>query len=144
MNCLQCDKELVGKQRKFCSRGHKNAYNQKHRYNYEYSKKYRSSSPEKFMKQLLSYGTRREFLDSDFLNELYKKQRGLCAISGVEMTYEQRGGRCPSNISLDRIDSSKGYTKDNVQLVCHIVNTMKMQYSVKELVFWCTKIVENS
>lgn len=36
MNCLQCDKELVGKQRKFCSRGHKNAYNQKHRYNYEY------------------------------------------------------------------------------------------------------------
>lgn len=96
------------------------------------------------MKQLLSYGTRREFLDSDFLNELYKKQRGLCAISGVEMTYEQRGGRCPSNISLDRIDSSKGYTKDNVQLVCHIVNTMKMQYSVKELVFWCTKIVENS
>jgi len=29
---------------------------------------------------------------------------------------------CPS---LDRVDSSKGYTKDNVQLVCRIYNTAK-------------------
>lgn len=30
-----------------------------------------------------------------------------------------------------RIDSSKGYTKENVQLVCVIINRMKNEYSME-------------
>jgi hypothetical protein len=60
------------------------------------------------------------------------------------MTYEQSGGRCSSNISIDRIDSEKGYEPENVQLVCSVVNTMKMQYSEEELIAWCRAIVEKA
>jgi hypothetical protein len=73
---------------------------------------------------------------------VYREQGGLCALSGVQMTYNQFGGKCPSNISIDRIDSTKGYELGNIQLVCALVNTMKMQYTKEELIKWCQKIVE--
>lgn len=75
---------------------------------------------------------------------LYNNQKGRCAISGVEMTYNQFGGKCPTNISIDRIDSNRGYELDNVQLVCSLVNTMKMQYSTEELIKWCKQIAEHN
>lgn len=46
------------------------------------------------------------------------------------------------NISVDRIDSSKGYTKDNVQLVCDIVNRMKLDLNMSKFVELC-KIIYN-
>lgn len=60
---------------------------------------------------------------SEFM-ELFSKTEGKCAISGLHFS----GGR-PDNVrvrpyfpSLDRIDSSKGYTKDNVRFVSTAVN----------------------
>ena len=46
---------------------------------------------------------------------MWTKQGGLCTISGMAMETTQRSLRC---VSLDRIDSKEGYTRDNVQLVC--------------------------
>ena len=57
------------------------------------------------------------------------------------MTWEVLNGKVPTNLSLDRIDSSQGYTEDNVQLVCRIVNIMKNDLSVDEFVGWC-KLIE--
>lgn len=34
---------------------------------------------------------------------------------------------------MDRIDSSKGYTKDNVEFVCRFINLGKNGYSKKEV-----------
>ena len=34
--------------------------------------------------------------------------------------------------SVDRIDSSKGYTEDNIVVTTGIVNTMKLDMSIKE------------
>jgi hypothetical protein len=141
MSCLRCGSELTGRQRKFCSRTCKNSYNHRHKYNYAYHRKCRSANPRNFMSQLLSYGDRRKTLDIDFLVGLYEKQGGLCAISKQPMTHTAGGGRNPSNISIDRIDNSKGYERDNVQLVCHLVNTMKTHYTVETLIEWCGHVV---
>ena len=40
----------------------------------------------------------------------------------MQMTYKFYEGRVNSNLSIDRIDSTKGYSKDNVQLVCMAAN----------------------
>jgi hypothetical protein len=46
--------------------------------------------------------------------------------------------------SLDRIDSTKGYSKDNIQIVCAQVNLMKHELTINELKFWCEKILEGT
>lgn len=139
--CLWCEKPLVRKQRKFCCREHKNNYNHKHLYNYSYQKAHRARSPRNYLGQLRSYYNRRATLSLDFLEDLYYRQEGLCALTGKELTFVQDGGRTPTNISIDRINSSVGYLETNVQLVCHQVNTMKSDLSVTELRSWCESIL---
>lgn len=63
-------------------------------------------------------------LTPDDLVELFDKQRGLCAYSGIPLQLEYVVHRS-SNVSVDRIDSSGGYTKGNVQLVCRWINFAK-------------------
>lgn len=82
-------------------------------------------------------------LDYKFLYELYKKQEGKCAISGLPMTYNVGHGRNYHNISIDRIDSTKGYTKDNVQLVCAQVNMMKSDMTMEMFYNFCENILKN-
>jgi hypothetical protein len=49
-----------------------------------------------------------------------------CPLLGIEMfVTESRKGSKHSSFSLDRIDSSKGYTKDNVWVISHKANSMK-------------------
>jgi hypothetical protein len=36
----------------------------------------------------------------------------------------------PNKLSIDRIDSKRGYTQDNIQLVCCWVNLMKLDVSI--------------
>lgn len=80
-------------------------------------------------------------LDLEFLMYLWNKQNGKCAITGLDMTYKFYEGRVNTNVSVDRIDSSKGYTRDNVQLVCMAANQMKNDLSMDELVYMCEKII---
>ena len=85
-------------------------------------------------------------LDFDilYLEELYNKQKGLCAISNIPMTYVLYNGHNNTNVSIDRIDSSKGYIKNNIQLVCCIINKMKLNMTLDELLFYCTHIIKNN
>lgn len=141
MNCKKCDKELVGRQRKFCCRDHQQSWNNKHKYGYKWQRAYRAMSPRNYLSQLRSYYNRRETLSLDFLEDLYNKQNGKCAISGEILTFTQGTGRCPTNISIDRIDSKIGYDPYNIQLVCHKVNIMKAELSTENLKDWCRKIL---
>lgn len=75
---------------------------------------------------------------------MFWKQNGKCAVSGVPMTWGRGSGRKHTNISIDRIDSAKGYEIGNVQLVCVIVNLMKHNLNTPDLVSWCRKILEKS
>lgn len=80
----------------------------------------------------------------DFLRELWCKQNGLCAISKIPMTYLFNNGRIPTNLSVDRIDSSRRYTKDNIQLVCMAVNQMKSDLDDITFYKFCEAIINNA
>jgi len=52
-------------------------------------------------------------------------------------------GQFPTTASLDRIDSTKSYHKDNIQWVHKRVNRMKMNYTMEEFVDWCKKVAHH-
>lgn len=83
-------------------------------------------------------------IDGWFLWELFLKQYRKCAISGLDLyfpkTYNMNNQRY--NASLDRIDSSKGYIKDNVQWVHKKINQIKMDMDQSEFIELC-KLVYN-
>ena len=106
----------------------------------------RSSSPKNFISGILNHAAKRKQhlgfdLDLGYLMHLYAEQRGLCALSGVEMAYAAGQGRTATNISIDRIDSAVGYVRGNVHLVCDIANRMKQDLSVADLRTWCKRIL---
>lgn len=45
--------------------------------------------------------------------------------------------------SLDRIDSARGYTSDNVELVCYMYNSAKNRYSAEEVVIFAEALVRH-
>ena len=84
-------------------------------------------------------------IDPEHLIELWEKQEGRCALSGVYMTHHRDGsGRKDLNASLDRLIGSKGYVPGNVQLVCHRVNIMRHTLSVDMLYWWVKTINDHS
>lgn len=58
------------------------------------------------------------------LVEMWRRQDGLCALTGLKMTWGQ-GRIRPTSMSLDRVNSERGYTLDNVRLICHSVNAFR-------------------
>lgn len=78
--------------------------------------------------------------------DLYHKQNGLCALTGNVLAYtaNMADGRHivnPRNLSVDRIDSTKGYTKDNIQLVCAQINRIKDNLTIDKLIEICRLVV---
>lgn len=58
-----------------------------------------------------------------------------CPILGMPMVcYSGRSGGEPNSPSLDRIDSSKGYTADNIMVVSHLANCMKSSATPEQLI----------
>lgn len=56
-------------------------------------------------------------------------------------TYSDRDIQTPS---VDKIDPSKGYTKDNVQIVCWGYNLAKARFTDEELLEFWKKVIENA
>lgn len=80
--------------------------------------------------------------DWTYLKELWIKQNGMCAISGIEMTYAMNNGRTPTNLSVDKKRCKDGYSKDNIQLVCMAINQMKSDLSKQDFLFFCRAVVK--
>jgi hypothetical protein len=75
-------------------------------------------------------------IDLNFLKELWHKQNGKCAYTGIDMKLPRNCHETvnsPMRASLDRIDSSRGYFKDNVEFVCQFINLGKNTFSKKEI-----------
>jgi hypothetical protein len=114
---------------------------------YKAKSQIRSASPKNFISSILNHASQRKQhlafnIDLAYLLELYNKQDGLCALSGVNMTYTAGNGRTNTNISIDRIDSAVGYSRGNVQFVCDLVNRMKQDLPEEDLFMWCRRILK--
>jgi len=70
-------------------------------------------------------------IDFDFLVNLYNEQKGLCAYSGLPLQFGLTTEKSWV-ISLERKDSFKGYTKDNVCFICCEFNTSDRSVMLKE------------
>jgi hypothetical protein len=144
--CKNCSNTfLQTPQRKtqiFCCKNCGVTWRTKHIYKHKYSVVYRGKSVENFLKALCVKKKDRRNLSSEFLFSLYERQKGLCALSGIPMTYLCGVGNVDTNISVDRINSSLGYEEDNVQLVCRRINTMKMDKDLEDLLTWCKHLLK--
>ena len=82
-----------------------------------------------------------EGLSLEFLWNLFEQQKGCCALTGIPIVLSPVYKNSNPNYdiitaSLDRIDSSKGYTENNVWWVHKEINRLKNNYSLEELLYW--------
>lgn len=85
----------------------------------------------KCKKEKLAYDLSKEFVINKF-----NEQEGKCCKTGLTFTLNncgQSGGKSPWSPSIDRRNPNKGYTKDNVQLVCLMYNFCKGVWSEEEV-----------
>lgn len=106
-----------------------------------------SSSPKRFLQYLLWQSKSKRIaqgyeytLTIDEVLDVYNKQQGLCAVSGVKMTHLKGQGHLHKNMSIDRIDNNKGYTQDNVHIVCYYINMMRRTMNLDEFKDVCKEI----
>ena len=87
-------------------------------------------------KRKISFAITREEMD-----EVFQKQNKKCAYTNIDLFFETSGKK--GNASLDRINSSLGYTKENVQWVHKKVNIIKWDLSHEEFINFCKTVTEN-
>lgn len=83
------------------------------------------------------------------LKEVWEKQNGICPYSKINLllaptTFTIKFTENPFfYASLDRIDSSKGYTKDNIEFVSMGINFLKNHYSKEQVISFIQELVHN-
>jgi hypothetical protein len=79
------------------------------------------------------------------LDNLHKKQNGKCALTGEILEFGTNFSKRAIDVtaSLDRIDSSKGYTVDNIQWVHKDLNMMKRNYDNDYFKYICYLVAKH-
>lgn len=98
-----------------------------------------SRSKERSIKKGLDFD-----LTYEAVSALMSAQKGLCALTEIEMNLTRsRAGRSrPFAPSIDRIDNGRGYTMDNIRIVCAIANLARGDFSDAEFVAMCEGVVQ--
>jgi len=73
-----------------------------------------------------------------------KLEKGVCEITGIPFDFEPHPvyDKNPFSPSIDRRDSTKGYTKENTRIVLWQVNLMRGEMLDEEIIEICKKVVE--
>lgn len=79
--------------------------------------------------------------DVDFIWDLYVKQQGKCALTGWDIKFGKKN--LNNEVSIDRIDSSKGYIKTNVRLTHKWVNRCKLNCNEKFFYEICSAVTNH-
>lgn len=101
------------------------------------------SMPRFFYRYLLVQAKQRAIpfnISFEDLSELFDKQGGKCALSDVIINFSSNSKINTGNASLDRIDSDKPYTIDNVQWVHVNVNYAKLRMSNDDFILMCKQV----
>jgi hypothetical protein len=86
-------------------------------------------------------------IDIDDVMQILERQQGKCALTGWDLEFT-RGGSFgystnPRGCTIDRIDSSKGYIRGNIQLACWWPNMSKGNLSSDQFFALCKTVVDN-
>jgi hypothetical protein len=76
------------------------------------------------------------------LKNIWEDQKGICVFTGIELKLKNFENPIYS-ASVDRIDNSKGYIKDNIQWVSRPINLMKNDMSNSDVWLLCDIIKNN-
>lgn len=76
----------------------------------------------------------------DYLESLWKSQEGKCFYSGRILTLETNQ---IDSLSLERIDSTKGYIAGNVAFISKTINMMKKNYPLSIFITVCRDIANH-
>ena len=132
-----------------CDRTRNNQYRATHIDKWVIRKsKYLSSSNGRFIALLCSAKIRAKKLklpfelDAEWLQDQYDKQNKCCLLTGIELVFETnfgcKKGPHPFSPSLDRINPTEGYTKENTRLVCTLINMAMNKYGEQTFVEMAT------
>lgn len=76
--------------------------------------------------------------------EIFQEQNGICALTGWKISLlAPKTNYTAKTASLDRIDSKKGYLKDNVQWVHKDVNLMKSWFPNERFLDVCKAVSDH-
>lgn len=113
--------------------------------------KYKRQSVEKFLQVLLIGSKQRakrkgipHTLTFEQVLSKLEEQSSCCIKTGIKFTTERRdtsGGKNPWSPSLDRIDNTLGYTKENVQLTCVMYNLCKHTFLEEDVKDFATQLL---
>lgn len=106
----------------------------------EYKRTHKPSIASKMIARAKDRGKFEVSLTNQDILNVWPKDN-YCPILGLEMVVGNEGGR-ENSPSLDRIDSSKGYTKDNIQIISCLANRMKDKATNKQLVTFAKWILK--
>lgn len=84
-----------------------------------------------------------EIEEQDIINQ-YNNQGGICYFSGEDIILprnnkEYSNAKC-WNFSIDRIDNSIGYTKDNINIITKEINMSRGHYTLEYYINLCTLV----
>jgi hypothetical protein len=103
-----------------------------------------------FFKKIQSNAIKRGLnfdLDIDYLWDLFLQQNKKCALTGVDINIVNATISYNYHLntaSLDRIDSSRGYEKDNIRWVHKAINQIKSDINDNDLIYLCHLISKNN
>lgn len=160
--CTSCVKEYRDKNKDWLNSNRKNRWNSSP----EYREKYLAYHRDRYVNEkdkLREYQTEHYSIPKNKLKYLISQAKSRCAKEGMEfdldvdkieipshckylgtpLTSTHKVGRKATNMSLDRIDSSKGYTMDNVQIISDQANRMKNDATIEQLIAFAKGILES-
>lgn len=92
---------------------------------------------------------KRRGLDFDLrYNDVWTQVRvGKCCRTGIPFDHRAKpfyGPDLPFRASLDRVDNTRGYFPDNVEVVCKIFNQVKWCWNAEDVLYMARKLVEQN
>ena len=80
----------------------------------------------------------------DDVAELIEKQIFKCALSGWDISFPETGVPQKCDASIDRVDSNKGYSIENIQITHKTINMIKNKYDNDFFIYVCKSVSENA
>lgn len=78
------------------------------------------------------------------IKEIWDRQNGRCVYTKIKLKLPNWIDKKEINTaSMDRIDPTKGYTKENCQIISVMANFAKNDFSDLDMKEFCKKIAEN-